>query len=98
MNSEQSPITIPSSTSYFDGDYFFIVGEISNNSDIDQGPVRVTCTIYDENNTVIGTSTSYTEPTIILPHYTAPFKLILGSSDVSSMNQINRYKIDAFTG
>jgi hypothetical protein len=91
-----STITIPSSSSYIDGDWFYIVGEVINNSGTELGPVMVSSTIYDINGTVIGTSRVYTDPPIVLPGDSAPFKIVITSGDATDISLIRRYKLNAY--
>ncbi|MDN5868996.1 MAG: FxLYD domain-containing protein [Candidatus Nitrosocosmicus sp.] len=86
---------ISSATSYFERNYFYIVGEVLNTGSNDKEFVRVIATLYDKQNNVIGTQFTYTDPSTIQSEESAPFKLIIGESDVSSINTIDDYKIVA---
>ncbi len=89
----QSNLNISSATSYFEGDYFYIVGEVLNNASNTKEFVKVISTLYDEDGRVIGTDFTFTDPSTILSSMSAPFKLIIGLEDVSSIQSINSYKI-----
>lgn len=62
-------------TTYFDRDYFYIVGEILNMTNSNINFVKVVATYYDETGTVIGTEYTYTGLDIILPNDAAPFDI-----------------------
>lgn len=96
-SSSNSNLEITSATSYFEGNYFYIVGEVLNTGSNDKEFVRVIATLYDEANNVIGTQFTYTDPSTIQSDESAPFRLIIGESDVSSLNAIDDYKIIAST-
>ena len=96
MKSGKSALIIPSSACYIDGDWFYIVGEMMNNSEMELGPVMVSSTIYDVNGTVIGISRVYMDPPIILFGDSAPFKFIITSGDVTDISLICRYKLNAY--
>ena len=95
MTAPQSNLNITSATTYFDGDYFYIVGEVLNSASNTKEFVKVISTLYDENNNVIGTEYTYTDPSTIPSSSSAPFKLMTGSGDVSSIDSIKSYKIVA---
>lgn len=92
-STSQSDLDITSATTYFDDDYFHIVGEVLNTASEEKEFVKVTATIYDEDNNVIGTDIAFTSPSTIPSQESSPFKLIIGESDVSSLDAINGYKI-----
>ena len=62
-------------TTYFDGGYFYIVGEVLNTTNSNINFVEVVATFYDEAGTVIGTSFTYTGLDIITPSDAAPFEI-----------------------
>lgn len=95
VTAPQSNLNITSSTSYFDGDYFYIVGEVLNSASTTKEFVKVISTLYGENNNVIGTEYTYTDPSTIPSSETAPFKLMIGPGDVSNIESIKSYKIIA---
>ncbi len=49
--------------------------------------------MYDDMNTVIGTQLAYTTPSDIPPGGSAPFKIFVGSSDVTNLGAIKSYKL-----
>ena len=91
----QSGLNITSSNSYLEGDNFYIVGEVLNSGENDKEFVKVSATLYDENNGVIGTDFGYTEPSTITAGESSPFKILVGSDDVSTIDDIRNYKITA---
>jgi hypothetical protein len=94
----QSDLNITSATSYFDGDYFYIVGEVLNSASNTKEFVKVVSTLYDDNSDVIGTDYTYTDPSTIPSSNSAPFKLMIGEGDVRSIESIKKYKIVASNG
>lgn len=90
-----SPMTIIPGTSFYEGENFYIVGEVKNNLESAMNWVEVGITLYDENNRIIGTSSTYPNPTVIPPFGSSPFKFSIGPSDVSSVNAIKDWKITA---
>ncbi|ALI37232.1 hypothetical protein NMY3_03045 [Candidatus Nitrosocosmicus oleophilus] len=94
-STSQSELDITSATTYFRDDYFRIVGEVHNTGSEDKEFVKVTATIYDEDNEVIGTDTTFTSPSTISSQESAPFEFMIGESDASNLGAINSYKIIA---
>jgi hypothetical protein len=94
-SSSQSGLEISSATTYFGDEYFHIVGEVHNTDSTEKEFVKVTATIYDENNNVIGTDTTFTSPSSIPSQESAPFEFMIGQSDVSDLDDITSYKIIA---
>lgn len=94
----QSDLSITSATTYFDDNSFHIVGEVLNNASEEQDFVKVTATIYDENNHVIGTDFTFTSPSTIPSQESAPFEFRLGERDVSDLDAISGYKVVASSG
>jgi hypothetical protein len=45
------------------------------------------------NTNVIGTHSTYTDPSTILPGQSAPFRFYISDSDVTNLNSINSYKL-----
>jgi len=86
-------LNITSVSNYFTENYFYIVGEVLNKAQSEKTYVRVTATLYDDTNKVIGTSYTFTDPTTIPPSESAPFKLPIGLSDVSNLESIKSYKL-----
>jgi hypothetical protein len=93
ISTSNPDLSITSVSDYYTGNYFYIVGEVLNKAPIEKTFVKVTATFYDDAKQVIGTSYVYTNPTTILPSDSAPFKLMIGSTDVSNINFINSYKL-----
>ncbi|MFI5406368.1 MAG: hypothetical protein ACHQ1D_07635 [Nitrososphaerales archaeon] len=54
--------------------------------------VKIIATFYDNNNNVVGTESTYTDPYTIAAGNTAPFDLILISGSIP-IEQINSYKL-----
>jgi len=94
-SSSQSDLNITSANSYFEGGSFYIVGEVLNNADGDKEFVKVTATLYGDENSVIGTDYTFTDPSTITSNEAAPFKLLIGTNDVGDLNDIDSYKITA---
>ena len=86
-------LNITSVSNYFTENYFYIVGEVLNKAQSEKTYVRVTATLYDDTNKVIGTSYTFTDPTTIQPSESAPFKLSVSLSDVSNLDSIKIYKL-----
>ena len=93
ISTSNPDLSITSVSDYTERNYFYIVGEVLNKSPIEKTFVKVTATFYDDAKQVIGTSYVYTNPTTIFPSDSAPFKLMIGSTDVSNINLINSYKL-----
>lgn len=91
----QSDLDITSATTYFEGDYFHIVGEVRNSGLEEKEFVEVIATFYDKENNVIGTDNRYTNPSTISSQESAPFKFMIGQGDVSDLDEIRSYKIIA---
>lgn len=92
-SASQSDLEIASATTYFDDDYFHIVGEVSNMGSEEKEFVKITATIYDANNDVIGTDTTFTSPSTVSSQESAPFEFMIGQGDVSDLDAIKSYKI-----
>lgn len=93
QESSSSGLEITSSSSYSQGDFFYIVGEVLNTDSNDKEFVKVIATLYDENRKVVGTGFTYTDPSTISSQESSPFKIIIGDSDVSSINAIDRFRL-----
>ncbi len=63
-----------SHTSYSDGAWYFIVGEIRNNSTQPMASVKIVATLYDGSGNVVGTDYTYTELDVIPPGGKSPFE------------------------
>ena len=86
-------VTILSHNSYVDNvGYFHVVGEVENNTPSAVEFVQITGTFYDINNAVMGTQSTYTNPSDISSGATAPFDLILMSASVPA-SLIDHYKL-----
>ena len=86
-------VTILSHNSYVDNvGYFHVVGEVENNTPSAAKFVQITGTFYDINNAVMGTQSTYTNPSDISSGATAPFDLILMSASVPA-SLIDHYKL-----
>ena len=62
-------------TTYSDGGYFYIVGEVSNTTNSNIKFVEIVATFYDNAQTVIGTDFTYAELDIMRPDDVAPFEV-----------------------
>jgi hypothetical protein len=91
----QSDLNIAGATTYFDDNYFHIVGEVTNTASEEKEFVKVTATIYDEDNNVIGTDTAFTSPSTVSSQESAPFEFMIGQDDVSDIGAIKSYKLTA---
>ena len=69
-----------------------IIGEVENKSPIVVEYVKVIGTLYDNNNKVVGTSFTFTEPTDLEPGEKAPFDLIIQDASIP-VEQIERYTL-----
>ncbi len=88
-----SNLNVTSMSNYLSGNVFYLVGEVLNKANAEKNFVKVITTFYDKNNTVIGTSFTYTHPLTILPSESAPFKLKIDSNDVTNINTIKSAKL-----
>lgn len=70
------------------------VGEMQNNSPTSAQFVQVTGTFYDNNNQVVGTQFTYTNPSDIGSGQKAPFDLTLLSASIP-VSQIDHYNLAA---
>ena len=55
--------------------------------------VKVSATIYDSQSQVIGTHTTYTDPSTIPPGETSPFEVLISNNDVTDLAPISNYKL-----
>lgn len=74
--------------------YLHVVGEVQNNSPTNAQFVQVIGTFYDNNNQVVGTQFTYTNPSEIDAGGKAPFELILTSASIP-LSQIDHYNLVA---
>ena len=65
-----------------------LVGEVKNKSDEDVTFVNIIGTFYDRDGIVIGTKSTYTDPSDIKPGRTAPYSLTIGFGDSIDINDI----------
>ena len=71
-----------------------VVGEVQNNAPSTAQFVQVIGTFYDNNNQVVGTQFTYTNPSDIPSGQKAPFDLTLLSASIS-VSQIDHYRLIA---
>jgi hypothetical protein len=84
-------IDIPSHNSYINSiGHLHVIGEVENNSPVIAEFVKIIGTFYDANGNVVGTSSTYADPTDIHPGEKAPFDLILSDSIIPA-DQIDKY-------
>ena len=93
ISTSNPDLSILSVSDYSSGNYFYIVGEVLNKAPTEKTPVKVTATLYNSARQVIGTSSTFTDPSTIPGSESAPFKLMVGPTDVSNINLINSYKL-----
>lgn len=75
-------------------DIFTVVGEVHNIGDTSLTFVRPAITLYDSSNDVIGTDTTFTEPSSIAPGGSASFKFtIFGNSILGGVNAVGTYRV-----
>jgi hypothetical protein len=92
-----SPLTILSSSMYVnDVGNTHIVGEVINQSPFTAQSVKVTATLYNAYNQVVGTDHEYTEPSDLAPGQRAPFEIIILSGTIP-MNQVRTYHLSVST-
>jgi hypothetical protein len=93
ISTSNPDLNITSVSSFTKVDYFHIVGEVLNKAQEERAFVKVSATIYDSQNKVIGTGLAYTEPTAIPPGESAPFEFLIGNNDVTDLASISIYKL-----
>jgi hypothetical protein len=93
ISTSNPDLTISSVSDYSSGNYFYIVGEVLNKASTEKTFVKVAATLYNSARQVIGTSSTFTDPSTIPQSESAPFKLMVGSTDVSNINLVNSYKL-----
>ena len=86
-------LNITSTSSYTSGDYLYVVGEVSNNSGEDHDYMKVSVTLYNESDNVIGVTTAYVDADTLRNGSSSPFKMMIGESDVSDISQIKSIKL-----
>jgi hypothetical protein len=88
-----SLVKILSHSSYIDDiGYLHVVGEVENGSPLDIEFVKVVGTFYDSNNTVVGTTLTYTNPSDVSGGQKAPFDLILSGASIP-IPEIGNYSL-----
>jgi hypothetical protein len=86
-------LNVSSINSYWNGDYYNVVGEVANNGSTNINYVEIISTFYDKDNKIIGTKNTFTNPTTILSLNSAPFDLMIGPNDVSNIDSMNKIKL-----
>ena len=76
---------------------YHIVGEVQNNGTETAKFVEVSATLYDSNNKVIGTESTFTKPSDIDPGQKAPFEITVGTDKVmgGDLSIIDHYAVQA---
>ena len=76
---------------------YHIVGEVQNNGTETAKFVEVSATLYDSNNKVIGTESTFTKPSDIDPGQKAPFEVTVGTDKVmgGDLSIIDHYAVQA---
>ena len=76
---------------------YHIVGEVQNNGTETAKFVEVSATLYDNNNKVIGTESTFTTPRDIEPGQKAPFEITVGTDKVmgGDLSIIDHYAVQA---
>ena len=93
LESNPNGLQILSHNSFTDSvGYLHVVGEVQNNTPANAQFVQVIGTFYDNNNQVVGTQFTYTNPSDIGAGQKAPFELILTSASIP-VSQIDRYNL-----
>jgi len=73
-----------------------IVGEVVNQSPITVQYAKVTVTLYNAYNQVIGTNFAYTQPSYLAPGQRAPFDILVLSGSIP-MNHVSTYHLSVST-
>ncbi|MDW0163809.1 MAG: FxLYD domain-containing protein [Nitrososphaeraceae archaeon] len=93
LESNPNGLQILSHNSFTDSvGYLHVVGEVQNNTPANAQFVQVIGTFYDNNNQVVGTQFTYTNPSDIGAGQKAPFELILTSASIP-VSQVDRYNL-----
>ena len=76
---------------------YHIVGEVQNNGPETAKFVEVSATLYDSNNKVIGTESTFTKPSDIDPGQKAPFEVTVSTDKVmvGELSIIDHYAVQA---
>jgi SLAP domain-containing protein len=92
--SKSNELTISSHNSYINSiGHMHVIGEVQSNTPNVIQYVKVTGTFYDNNNKVVGTSFTYTDPKDLAPGENAPFDLILTDASIP-IDQIEKYTLN----
>jgi len=76
------------------GDYFYIMGEVINNSSDTLNFVKVSTKLFDKDHHFIGTYFTYADDLQLGPYKTSTFKSIIGDTDVfTSVDDIAYYQM-----
>jgi hypothetical protein len=67
-----------------------LIGQVHNMLDKDVELVQIIATYYDANGEMIGSSTTFTQPTALKPNMKAPFEILL---DEDIANELKAYDI-----
>jgi hypothetical protein len=75
---------------------YHIVGEVQNNGS-ETAKFEVSATLYDSNNKVIGTESTFTKPSDIDPGQKAPFEITVGTDKLmgGDLSIIHHYAVQA---
>ena len=88
-------INLSSSNSYIDTiGFYHIVGEVENKNAISLTSVKIIATLYNSNNGVVGTDSTYTNPSDLGPGDKVPFEILVTSASVPTQ-QIDHYRLMA---
>jgi hypothetical protein len=93
ISTSNPDLNITSVSSFTKGDYFHVVGEVLNKAEEERTFVKISATMYDSQKQVIGTHTTYTDPSAIPPGETSPFEVLIGNNDVTDLASISSYKL-----
>lgn len=76
---------------------YHIVGEVQNNGSETAKFIEVSATLYDSNNKVIGTESTFTKPSDIEPGQKAPFEITVSTDKVmgGDLSIIDHYTVQA---
>lgn len=93
LSTSDPDLSISSVSDYTQGNYFYIVGEVKNNGISAKHLVKISITLYNDLDTVIGTTIAYTNPSDIPSGGSSPFKFMIGNTDVTDLGAIKNYKL-----
>jgi hypothetical protein len=88
--SYQSPVLLSQNSYYGSTGSMHIVGEVMNQSPVTARFVKIIATFYNSNNQVIGTESTYADPSQLAPGQRAPFEIIAFGGSVP-MYQMSYY-------